>query len=910
MVVNKLFSKASDLYGRLFRLAERPLVALADKLYKTDGVDDEQVRRYVSRVFYLCVFVSLVIVANHIQKHNAFQKDMSEQRYSKLSLQFDDTTHRYFSMMYGVRAVFSQNPKMTLKEWRPYSKQVLYKKRYPGIEDISFVAPVSVNDLEAFLEEDRTQNSRSLVSTVLKNRPTDSEYSFIKYNMHAESEHNVGLDLRQFNNIRHALDKSRDDDVSTVVLTHALSHDASQDKHQYFLFLTPIYDVKENLSDTVNRRQNFIGWVASNINITRLFETLLKNNPDFKNINLEIILTDQSKQDSVIQITNPQIKAGTDANLIHQQTVEKELVDTSFSIKFSTYYNGLTVFGNRVIVPTSAFWVLAMCLLITLLVSSFVWSLITMRQRAVDLANRMTTDLFRQEQKFRSLIQNAPGVIFSCDPERNWRMNYLSDQFHNITGYNPKDFLENKKRYIEIVHPDDILKVEKTVGMSPKANYEYFLDYRIIHANGSIRWMHERARVVRSPQKKELHLTGHFFDITDQKNKEAEYRNLVNALENAVNGVAYINARGYHLQVNESYTEIVGAPPHVLQYKSIFDFFDEDDQRRFQKILDSFDEQKRETVTLELHNMEDKTIFVQLVIVPAYGDSLNKTINGYYVFAKDVSREARREQELSNAVKSAEAANQTKSTFLATMSHELRTPLNAIIGYSDMLIEDAEDEGNDMMLGDLRKINTSGRHLLTLINDILDVSKLEAGKMTVHLETFSVSDIAQSMVDIIYPSAEKNQNKIVLEVDDDIGDMYSDLTKIRQMVFNLLSNACKFTKEGTITLSIKGSVITNREFVTFTVLDTGVGIKPESMNKLFQPFSQADSSTTRNYGGTGLGLTITKKFTEMLGGNICFSSTYGQGTEFSINIPRNTRQEIADKYNKEAEKVKSTEKAA
>jgi signal transduction histidine kinase len=214
-----------------------------------------------------------------------------------------------------------------------------------------------------------------------------------------------------------------------------------------------------------------------------------------------------------------------------------------------------------------------------------------------------------------------------------------------------------------------------------------------------------------------------------------------------------------------------------------------------------------------------------------------------------------------------------------------------------MLLEDAEDSGDDMIVGDLKKINNSGRHLLSLINDILDVSKLEAGKMTIHLETFDIKEISEAMLDIIYPAAKKNNNKALLNLPDDIGEMYSDLTKLRQMVFNLLSNACKFTKDGTVTIDVKASSKGNREFVSFAVSDSGIGITDEQMAKLFQPFSQADSSTTRNFGGTGLGLTITKKFSEILGGEIVVSSESGVGTTFTLILPRNTRQNIADEYN-------------
>ena len=874
-----------------------------DRLSSLELNNKGDVKKYTFKILYICFACSILVVASHIYRYNINQKELSGQIYSKFSTNFDDVLQRYYTMIYGVRAVFSQNPEMSLSEWTAYSSQVFYPKRYPGINNIFIISSLDKTEVTDFVQKETANNHRDFQVHSPDNYFL-KEYNVIKYMAAQKSAELIGLNVRQYEKARNALDQSRDENKTKAVFSEPFLKSSPKFSENAFIFFTPIYFAQEKIATVLDRRKNFVGWISVPITLKPFFDELISSQKDYKNLNISLSFPpyeDLVDHDVVLEVTPNQ---DASKNYIHKQSIKKRVSNLDFEINISRSTDQISLYDGRILIPYSSFFIFFFSLFVSALITAFIWSLITMRQRALNLANQMTTDLFRQEQKYRTLIQNAPGVIFSCEPNRNWRMNYLSDQFRDITGYDPKEFLDNKKRYIEIVHPEDISKVEKIVGLTPKVNHEYFFDYRIVHANGSVRWMHERAKTVRTPQSKELHLTGHFFDITDQKNKEAEYRNLVNALENAVNGVAYINPRGYHLQVNESYTEIVATKPHLLQYKSIFEFFNEKDQKRLQCALDNFDEDvKRETVTLELTNQEGKIIYVQLVIVPAYSDSVTRSINGYYIFAKDVSRDARREHELANAVKSAEAANQTKSTFLATMSHELRTPLNAIIGYSDMLMEDAMDDGNEVMLADLKKINTSGRHLLTLINDILDVSKLEAGKMTIHLETFDIKEIAQSIVDIIYPSAEKNNNVVELIVDEDIGNMYSDLTKIRQMVFNLLSNACKFTKNGTVTLTIESNTVANREFVAFAVKDTGLGIKPESMNKLFQPFAQADSSTTRNYGGTGLGLTITKKFTEMLGGNICFSSEYQKGTEFSINIPRNSRKDVADKYNKDVEKT-------
>ena len=236
----------------------------------------------------------------------------------------------------------------------------------------------------------------------------------------------------------------------------------------------------------------------------------------------------------------------------------------------------------------------------------------------------------------------------------------------------------------------------------------------------------------------------------------------------------------------------------------------------------------------------------------------------------------------------AEAANRAKSQFLANMSHELRTPLNAIIGYSEMLAEDAEDDGLDGFVPDLQKIRSAGRHLLGLINDVLDLSKVEAGKTEVHAEPFDIRSMLDGVVATVAPLAQTNGNALVVEAGEVPEAMVSDLTKVRQILLNLLSNACKFTHEGTVTLS--GAVEPDGASVVFRVTDTGIGMTAEQMGRLFQPFVQADASTTRKYGGTGLGLTISRRFAELLGGGVAVDSVVGEGTVFSVRLALDARQ--------------------
>jgi len=242
-------------------------------------------------------------------------------------------------------------------------------------------------------------------------------------------------------------------------------------------------------------------------------------------------------------------------------------------------------------------------------------------------------------------------------------------------------------------------------------------------------------------------------------------------------------------------------------------------------------------------------------------------------------------RELAVARDQAMEANRAKSAFLANMSHELRTPLNAIIGYSEMLQEEVQELGEDSLLPDMQKILAAGRHLLSLINDILDLSKIEAGKMDIYLEMFSVQEMIRDVVSTIQPLVAKKENTLDVQIVDNLGLMRADLTKVRQSLFNLLSNASKFTDHGLIRLEVKRETEDGLDWITFSVQDSGIGMTTEQLQRLFQAFTQADVSTTRKYGGTGLGLAITKKFCQMMGGDVTVTSAVNHGSTFIIRLP-------------------------
>ena len=381
----------------------------------------------------------------------------------------------------------------------------------------------------------------------------------------------------------------------------------------------------------------------------------------------------------------------------------------------------------------------------------------------------------------------------------------------------------------------------------------------------------------------------------DQRLRDQQFytRSLI---ESNIDALMTTDPRGIITDVNKHMEALTGCTRDELIGAPFKNYFT-DAKRAEAGIKLVLSEKKLTDYELTVRARDGKTTVVSYNATTFY--DRDRQLQGVFAAARDVTERKRFERSLqetnvelesaiagaAKAKEAAENANKTKSLFLANMSHELRTPLNAILGYSEMLYEECEERHLDDFGADLEKISAAGKHLLALINDILDLSKIEAGKMELFLENFDLSQMIGEVESTIRPLVDKNANVLRIECAPDLGLMRADQIKVRQGLFNLLSNAAKFTQNGDITLDAQRQKMDGREWIVFRVTDSGIGLSSEQIVKLFQDFTQADASTTRKFGGTGLGLALTRRFCQMMGGDVTVHSVAGQGSIFTIKLP-------------------------
>jgi PAS domain S-box-containing protein len=469
-----------------------------------------------------------------------------------------------------------------------------------------------------------------------------------------------------------------------------------------------------------------------------------------------------------------------------------------------------------------------------------------------------------------SLIKNAPDPVFVSD--LSGKILQANDAVSKLLGFRQDEVLEQS--LLRFIGPEETREftaalrevVEKGATRNARLNPR--------SASGEVIPTTLNASALRDPDGKVIGAIGMLRDMRELDKARAYAESLI---KNAPDPVFVSDLQGKILQANDAVSKLLGFRQDEVLEQSLLRFIGPEETREF---------------TAALREVVEKGVTRDARLNPrsASGEIIPTTLNasalrdpdGKVIGAIGILRDMR---ELDKAKEAAEVANRAKSQFLANVSHELRTPLNAIILYTELVQEEAADLKVGQFGPDLQKIHGAAKHLLALINDVLDLSKIESGKLELLLETFDGPELIQEVVTTIQPLVDKNANELRIHCSPDLGTLHADPTKVRQALFNLLSNACKFTEHGVVSLRASREHVEGADWVVFEVADTGIGIAPDQMARLFEPFAQGLLATTRKYGGTGLGLAITRRFCQAMGGEIAVRSEPGKGSTFTIRLP-------------------------
>ena len=515
----------------------------------------------------------------------------------------------------------------------------------------------------------------------------------------------------------------------------------------------------------------------------------------------------------------------------------------------------------------------------------------------VDVApkRRAETEMRLRERALKAIAQG----VFITDPGRSDEpIIYVNAAFERLTGYSQHDASGRNIEFLRGPGTDPRAIEELLAAFRERREASVMmLSYR---KDGSTFWDALTIAPVEGPDGRVTHFVGVVTDITKPRQDVERLRVSEERLRLMIESVRDYAIFSIDLQGRISSWN-GGA-------ERLFGYAEAEILGRAADLLTTQEDRDAGVIALELERAEatgradderwylrkDEARFFASVLVTPVRDE-DGHLMGYTKVARDITEPKRAEAELLAAKEAAEVANRAKSSFLTNMSHELRTPLNAIIGYSEMLEEEAREKDLGEFVPDLTRIHTSGKHLLGLINDLLDLSKIEAGRMELYLEEFDLAELIRNTVATIAPLAERRRNKLRADLPADLGTMLGDQTKVGQSLLNLLSNSAKFTEGGAITLrAARERDAEGREWIVIDVTDEGIGMSADEMSRLFRPFVQADASTTRKYGGTGLGLTISRRFCEMMGGEIGVRSQPGLGSTFTIRLPGDVEAHRSD----------------
>lgn len=499
----------------------------------------------------------------------------------------------------------------------------------------------------------------------------------------------------------------------------------------------------------------------------------------------------------------------------------------------------------------------------------------------MDISERklMELEVREKDQQIQSMMNNIPGVTFRLNLVGEWSIQLISEAVLQMTGWPAGDFMNGSVRFTPLIHPEDLSRI-MSIAKSAIARYTSFeTEFRITDRSGNEKWISASVSPIQNSEGEVNSMDGVLLDITESKHKNAEYEGVVNAMNYAVSAAEF-TIDGFILSANENFLTLLGYEMEEVigRHHSILcppDFITTDRYQQKWQALRHGEFVHGEFLRYGKHG---KQIWINASYSPIR-DTDGK-VTKVLMFMMDISERKLMEQEMQLAKEKAEQAASAKSTFLGNMSHEIRTPMNSIIGFSELLLDTAMEQEQRSYLN---TINQSAKSLLHLLNDILDSAKLEKGMLDLEILDFSMRALVDGLISSLWLQARKKNLDLRLTLDHQAEGYYKGAEhRIRQVLTNLLGNAIKFTQSGYVELKVSH---TAQNEVQFDIIDTGIGIDEDRLEAIFEPFTQADASMSRRFGGTGLGTTISKQLVELMGGRIVASSKIGTGSCFSVILP-------------------------
>lgn len=486
--------------------------------------------------------------------------------------------------------------------------------------------------------------------------------------------------------------------------------------------------------------------------------------------------------------------------------------------------------------------------------------------------------LREREQQYSSLISNMPGITFRCELAPPWRTLFISDAVQRLTGWSADDFMAQQIQLGDIIHPEDMSRIEKQLEHALTHKQSLHCEYRITDRSGTEHWVSETSCGVYDDNGNPAWIDGVIIDITESIRRAKEFEGVVQAIGRAL-AIVEFDMAGKIIAVNDNFLRLTGYEKEELvgQHHRILCAREEADSEEYKTFwcnLNKGDFQSGEFCRI---GRQGNLVWIQA----AYSPILDVNGKPWKVFkvAIDLTDRKIMEQDLLIAKERAEQAAVAKGMFLANMSHEIRTPMNAIIGFTELLLDSPL---NSMQHKHMQTVRQSARSLLGLLNDILDTAKLERGALELDMRAFSLKHLCAQIFSELQLQADKKGLALRLEYATETRDLVTgDELRVRQILINMLGNAIKFTAQGEVKLKVDSS----DQGVQLQVIDTGIGIAPDRLEHIFTPFTQADASMARRFGGTGLGTTIARQLTELMGGTISVTSREGQGSCFTVFLP-------------------------